>query len=298
MLDNPTKLSRRDALKLMGTAAMTLAISASGISALTSCKEKGKMVKRLIFYFTATGNCLHVARELGENIISIPQALKDKKTEYEADEIGIVYPIYGHMPPKIVKRFIENVSLKARYKFAILTYGNRKCNATEIWRDDSHAAGYDFDYITTVKMVDNFLPSFDMNEQMRIDKHIPEQLAVIKADLEQHKQWIQPVTEEERQIHADFMARAGGLLMIQSQDLLEITDNCIDCGFCTKVCPRGNFSFTSEGIETSGDCEFCLACAQNCPQKAIILKNGEKNPNARYRHPDISINDIVRANRQ
>lgn len=31
----------------------------------------------------------------------------------------------------------------------------------------------------------------------------------------------------------------------------------------------------------TGDCEFCLACIQNCPQKAIVLKKGERNKEAR-----------------
>ena len=56
-----------------------------------------------------------------------------------------------------------------------------------------------------------------------------------------------------------------------------------------------------------GDCDFCFACIQNCPQKAIqfkkndedpLLANGERNPNARYRNEYISLVDIKRANRQ
>ena len=90
------KMTRREALKTLGLAIGTVTASVSSVSGLTSCKEEKK---RLIFYFTATGNSLFVARELGgKNIVSIPQALKKGELEYEADEIGIVYPVYGHMP--------------------------------------------------------------------------------------------------------------------------------------------------------------------------------------------------------
>lgn len=135
--------------------------------------------RRVILYFTATGNSLYVARQLaGETgeLLSIPQLVKAGRYEVEADEIGIVYPVYGHMPPNMVREFIRKARLKAGYRFAVLTYGNRKCNSAEIWDEVPRKAGCPFDYITTMIMVDNWLPNFDMNEQMKIDKHIPESL--------------------------------------------------------------------------------------------------------------------------
>lgn len=43
-------------------------------------------------------------------------------------------------------------------------------------------------------------------------------------------------------------------------------------------------------------CEFCLACAQNCPQKAIGLRLADKHPRARCRNPHISLQEIIDAN--
>ena len=37
------------------------------------------------------------------------------------------------MPPYMVRQFIRKAKLKAEYKFAVLTYGARKCDAVEIW---------------------------------------------------------------------------------------------------------------------------------------------------------------------
>ena len=56
---------------------------------------------------------------------------------------------------------------------------------------------------------------------------------------------------------------------MKSEKFFTVTDVCIDCGICTYVCPRGNYELTSRGVTTSGDCEFCFACIQNCPPKAI-----------------------------
>lgn len=305
-------LTRRTALKIMGSAALATVMATSGASALTSCIEGRK--KRVVLYFTGTGNCLYVARQLagkeGE-ILSIPQLMRKKQFEIEADEIGLVYPIYGHMPPNMVREFIKKAQLKAEYKFAVLTYGNRKCNAVEIWDGISRKAGNVFDYIGTIVMVDNWLPNFDMNEQVKIDKHIPENLVKITSDLNNRLRWHEPVTQEERQQHEDFMSRSGldskvGFIM-KAERCFTVTDACIDCGICTYVCPRGNYELTGQGTKMQGDCEFCFACIQNCPQRAIQFKKNEdgtwpdgseKNPNARYRNENVSLMELKLANNQ
>ena len=272
-------ISRRSALKRMGL--LIAGAACINMPTLTSCNMDTK--KRIILYFTGTGNCLYVARELADEhteLLSIPQLVKQNRYTLEADEIGIVYPVYGHMPPNMVREFIKKAHLEAGYKFAILTYGNRKCSSVEIWDDVSRKAGCPFDYITTMIMVDNWLPNFDMNEQIKI-----------------------PVTELERQQHAGFLQASGvnpetGFLL-HSQDAFTVTDACIGCGICTEVCPRGNYALTSTGVKTEGACEFCFACIHNCPQKAILFKQmKEVNPNARYRNEHVSLWSIKEANHQ
>ena len=306
------EMTRRGALKRMGMAVAGALMSTSGMLSLTSCEKKD--LKRVILYFTGTGNCLYVARQLaGKNseLLSIPQLMKQNEIVIEADEIGLVYPIYGHMPPNMVRQFIKKAKLKADYKFAVLTYGNRKCSAVEIWDEISRKAGVPFDYINTLIMEDNWLPNFDMNEQILIDKHIPENLDKINADISAQKKWHEPVTDEERAQHQGFM-RFTGMdpetgFMLQSENYFAVTDACIGCGACVTVCPKGNYRLTSQGVKTEGNCEFCFACIQNCPQKAIqfvknekdpLLRNGEVNPNARYRNEHISLMDIKKSNSQ
>ena len=304
-------MTRRNAIKAMGATLLSGAVATSGLLALAACGDSKK--KRVVLYFTGTGNCLYIARQLagkdGETL-SIPQLVKNKQYDIEADEIGIVYPIYGHMPPYMVWQYIKKVKLHAQYKFAVLTYGKRKCSAVEIWDDISSKAGNAFDYIGTIVMVDNWLPNFDMNEQMKIDKHIPENLAKIQKDLAARRRWHEPVTQEERDQHQGFLERSGidpkkGFLM-RCEKSFVVNASCIECGICTYVCPRGNYQLTADGAKMEGDCEFCFACIQNCPQKAIQFAEQsdggfpgpEKNPNARYRNEHISLMDLKEANNQ
>jgi ferredoxin len=81
-------------------------------------------------------------------------------------------------------------------------------------------------------------------------------------------------------------------------------DRCVQCMTCANVCPHKNFSLADKGVSFAGDCEYCLACVHACPQKALTLRStregwpGERNPEARYRHPKVSLADIVRSNKQ
>ena len=98
-------ISRRSALKRMGL--LIAGAACINMPTLTSCNMDTK--KRIILYFTGTGNCLYVARELADEhteLLSIPQLVKQNRYTLEADEIGIVYPVYGHMPPNMVREFI------------------------------------------------------------------------------------------------------------------------------------------------------------------------------------------------
>lgn len=289
-------MKRREALKYMGTSAMGMAFASLGASAFTSCTEKRK--KRLVFYFTATGNSLYVARHFSDSPLSIPQVMKKDNLVFEADEIGLIFPDYQAKAPEMVRRFLEKATLKAPYLFTIITYGAWACNVVEYWNQFALQNNVRFNYITTILMVDNWLPSFDMNEQMKMDKQEDEQLKQLTKDISEEKNYIPVLSEEERKRCEEVLRHIPSIFPVKSENLFKVNDNCVDCGFCTRVCPKSCIKFTSRGITFEGNCEYCLACIQNCPQKAIKLKNGERNPEARYRNPNVSINDIVRANQQ
>lgn len=69
----------------------------------------------MILYFTGIGNSLYAAKQLDNELISIPQAVRQGRFDFSADTIGIVTPIYGHEVPPMVREFMHKASFHTRY---------------------------------------------------------------------------------------------------------------------------------------------------------------------------------------
>lgn len=253
----------------------------------------------MLFYFTGTGNSLYIAKQIEANPVSIPQIIHHSDLNFSADQIGIVAPIYGHEMPLMVKEFLRKAKFDTDYFYIILTYGNRHGGAAELAYQLCTEFGIQPKYINVIMMVDNWLPSFDMNEQVKLDKKIEEHLANIISDIQKNRELISPVTDTDRAAHFQFLEGMKSLPTDVWQHLFRVTDACIGCGLCTKVCPSSSIHVDNgKAVYIPGNCQTCLACVHLCPQKAIQLNISEKNPNARYRNPNVTVNEIIAANHQ
>ena len=78
----------------------------------------------MVFYFTATGNSLYVAKQFSDAPISIPQIMRGTKRNFSDREIGIICPVYAGQPPQMVLRFLQESEFHAEYMYMLLTYGH------------------------------------------------------------------------------------------------------------------------------------------------------------------------------
>ncbi|MGN0563733.1 MAG: EFR1 family ferrodoxin [Candidatus Heritagella sp.] len=248
----------------------------------------------MIFYFTATGNSLYVAKQLSPRPISIPQVGEDRV--FTDEQIGIVCPVYCGELPGIVLDFIRRSSFCTPYLFLVLTYGLDESDSAEYTARQCREYGVTFDYIAHIKMVDNYLPAFDMGEEKALDKKIPGQIAALRAALKRREKGIPAATEAGRRLHQQVKEMNRQQPSLNDGSALSVTGGCIGCGICTRVCPVGNLILRDgKAVRLRRSCEFCLACIQNCPHNAIRLEQ-EKNPRERYRHPEISLAEIIESN--
>ena len=266
----------------------------------------------MIFYFSATGNSLYVSRQLaGDNgvLLSIPQEIHNENPVYEAEEIGIVCPVYCFLPPAIVQDFIARSTFKADYFFTIGTFGAHTTVFPEYVNNFAKEHGIKMNYISAVQMVDTYLPFFDVERELADPKleKIPETLAVITAAINNREDYILPVTSQDRMFYEGYYRQSGRdrkrPTVTRSEKIVFSTDACIGCGVCASICPHGSWSLVNGNGVPEGDCENCLACVHNCPQKAISIiptppEPEEPNRNLRYRNPNVKLGDLIRSNCQ
>ena len=310
-MDINKNMNRREALKCMGTLIAGAAIATTPLAAKVVTPKPAR-IKRLVFFFSATGNSLYVARQLGGDkaeLRSISQEIHNENPVYEAEEIGFVCPVYCFIPPAIVQDFIARSTFKADYFFTVGTYGAHSTIFPEFVDKFAKEHGVQMNNISTIQMVDTYLPYFDAEKEKADPKNqrVPERIAAVLASINSRENYIQAVTQEDRMICEGYYRHSGRdrqrPTVTRSEKIVFSTDACVGCGVCTSVCPHGSWKVVDEKGVPEGDCENCLACVHNCPQKAISIiptppEPEEPNRNARYRNPNVKLGDLIKANSQ
>jgi len=247
-----------------------------------------------VFYFTATGNSLYVAKSLSKEYVSIV-GIKDQS--FDEDVIGFVFPTWAYKAPKICYKFLDNNNFKAKYFFVIATCGTSPGNSIGKLRKYFKKRNIHIDYENKVKMFDNFMMTFDFKKQYKIlkEKNIEGQIEQIKNDINAKKTRVQKRFFL-KTLFFNIPALCFNSLKGSVDKSFYVDENkCTKCQVCTKVCPVKNIALINNKICFKHNCMLCTACINNCPSKAIHNKF-EKDKNLRFRNENVSLKEIIDAN--
>lgn len=257
-------------------------------------------MKTIIYYYSATGNSLYVARFLQERLPetelrSIPEELAGDRLSVQADTIGFVFPMHYLSLPLQVEEFMERLSLReSPYLFAIATcgvpyWGRPFLDADAVLKRKGrrlHGAWF-------VRLVSNYLPYRDTAAEWRIRirallaKRKLQNIAKAVANKEHHTAW-QILRGMCRRYHEEWRERQRKIDENFSCD----TERCTSCGLCERVCPRRNILRPEGPPVWQHSCVECLGCLHICPVEAIDY-GGVSQGRRRYRHKDISARDLL-----
>lgn len=183
-----------------------------------------------------------------------------------------------------MSEFLGRVTLRAPYRFLVLTCGTTPAFAVT----DRHG----WDYVASIRMVDNYFPMFDVARQMRElpSKHVRESLALVVDEVGRRAVKRERVT---------FFGRVAGWWMrlfplpSDAYSRFYTAGGCNGCATCVSLCPIGNIVMKDGRPEIGKRCLTCGACYHNCPSAAIRYR-GEKS-RVQYRHEGVSLRDILKA---
>ncbi len=250
-----------------------------------------------VCYFTASGNCLYVSRRIGGTLLSIPQLMKEDDIIIEDDAVGIVCPVYNAEMPMMVREFMKRAKIRTDYFFFIYTYGAGFGEAYAHAKLAAEEAGLTLSYVNAILMVDNFIPYFDMQEQIDTlpQKDVEGQLDAVCGDIASRKTVDIRITDETKELMEMYRKKLADVWLRKDTALsYTVSDECIRCGICARVCPADNITVTEEGVRFSDHCEVCYACLHNCPKHAIHMSL--EAGTVQFRNEHITLNDIIDAN--
>lgn len=130
-------------------------------------------MKHLIFYFSGTGNCLHLARTIGDTLrpnriqsMASP-VIPDLSGEYAS--IGFVFPVYFQGLPRVVIKFIEVLDFsnyQCDYLYGVVTCGVLQGNALPQMDELLRRKGRKLAYSKRIKMYSNYIIHSKMSKKV------------------------------------------------------------------------------------------------------------------------------------
>lgn len=241
-------------------------------------------MKNRIYYFTGTGNSLRTAMKIAEKLgdTELVSMKLDPETvpATDCDVIGFVYPVYHWTVPEPVIDFVKKLKINKDAYFFIVANPSFICGyACERMAKLLRKKGAEPDYGNYVNSVANYVivyPPFPPAGLM-----IPlmeKKTDLIAEDIAQKKH--RPCPGASPMVRARFRKFMGPYLELQqyADNPFTVSDECISCGLCSRVCPVRNIELVNGKPTFLHHCANCMACVTSCPKRAIgyEIKSGDK----------------------
>jgi ferredoxin len=241
-----------------------------------------------IYYFSGTGNSMFIAKKLAgmfhADLLPIKDALREDEIILKADSVGIVFPVYNHRVPYIVKRFIDRISnMDSKYFFSVCTYGDSPCIALEYLSEQLWARGaklscgfgvkMPYNYISPLPGIAGLFQPFALKEipegqQLELFAKANQKLQMIYHAVCAQKSGYMEIEYQRLEHFVDFfnlrellqkpvwlkISGYSGKCDLPYMESIQLMDvgfhcdgRCVRCGTCARICPAANIKMDVNG---------------------------------------------------
>ena len=253
-----------------------------------------------IFYFSATGNSLDIARKIAKQLDAcvikpmVTQA-PDVPVGGPGESVGFIFPVYYVGLPRVVKRFVEKLLIcPGTYCFAIANSGGSRADSLGMLEEVLSEKQIPLSFAEEVKMPGNYIvghqvPSTDKVKEILDAAAGKVEKAARAIAAGERKPVIRKAILWSKIINRNYLYKN----IDEWDEEFLTTDKCTGCGLCAGVCPVGNIKMEERRPVWQHNCERCLACIHWCPCEAI--EYGKKTVGRRrYHNPNIRMADMKR----
>lgn len=236
----------------------------------------------LAVYLSGTGNTRHctekLAKLIDENSKIKPIESENIVSDIEKEETIIIgYPTQYSDCPYMIKDFIiKNKNIwKGKKVFCLTTMALFSGDGTGCCARILKKYGAIIIGGAQIRMPDSIcdikLLKFSVEKNRKIIKKADRKIERIANQIKNGK-----FPKQGLKFHHRIAGLLGQRIFFRKKtqsycEKIKISDECIGCGLCSKLCPTKNIKIENKKALAGDKCTMCYRCISNCPKKAITL---------------------------
>jgi ferredoxin len=251
----------------------------------------------MVFYFSGTGNSRFVAeriaKAIGHEAADITAYTKQNKALSFIDRGLYVFvcPSYMSATARSMTDFIESAEFPSEAKaYFVVTCASSMGISPKVSMELCARKGLKYMGAAQVVMPQNYIALFKTKDKIENGRIINEALPMIDKIAETIKNGEKL---ESRRIGSFEYSVTKWVRDLYYKDFMKtkkfmVTDKCISCKKCVKVCPLSNITMKDNRPAWGNNCTHCMACINQCPKDAIEYGKGSVGK-PRYKGPEANI---------
>lgn len=249
----------------------------------------------MILYYSATGNSEFCARRLaercGDKAIDVFNYIRDGIAgEFVSDRPWVfVSPTHGWRLPALFAGFIGSARFAGSSEaYFVMTCGTDIGSAPRYNRALCSSKGLMYRGTLEVVMPENYVAMFYVPGESEAADIVRAAVPVLDAtsvDIINGRDLAEPRRTPVGALKSGVVNAAFRRFVIGDRRFA-VSDRCVSCGKCGRVCPTRNISLENGRPAWHGNCTHCMACICSCPANAIEYDKASQGK-PRYHCPDI-----------